>query len=80
MYLMLLLKHYLFYNHLIYTFTNKITLRKTITNLHFCLPPGRSGSERDISAKAREVTARLTSNTRQRQKPETTGDNNCMSF
>ncbi|XP_045458024.1 mitogen-activated protein kinase-binding protein 1 [Melitaea cinxia] len=40
---------------------------------------GRSGSERDISAKAREVTARLTSNnTRQRSKQESTGENNCM--
>ncbi|XP_061381546.1 mitogen-activated protein kinase-binding protein 1-like isoform X3 [Danaus plexippus] len=35
---------------------------------------GRSGSERDISSKAREVTARLTS--RQRPKPENAGDNN----
>ncbi|CAH0713017.1 unnamed protein product, partial [Brenthis ino] len=41
---------------------------------------GRSGSERDISAKAREVTARLTANTRQRQtKQETTGDSNLTS-
>ncbi|XP_041971032.1 mitogen-activated protein kinase-binding protein 1 isoform X2 [Aricia agestis] len=35
---------------------------------------GRSGSERDISAKAREVTARLTTNTRQRNKPDTPPD------
>nr|XP_032525667.1 uncharacterized protein LOC116776567 isoform X3 [Danaus plexippus plexippus] len=35
---------------------------------------GRSGSERDISSKAREVTARLTS--RQRPKQENAGDNN----
>ncbi|XP_068622294.1 mitogen-activated protein kinase-binding protein 1 [Battus philenor] len=31
---------------------------------------GRSGSERDLSAKAREVTARLATNSRQRSKPE----------
>ncbi|RVE45610.1 hypothetical protein evm_009723 [Chilo suppressalis] len=35
---------------------------------------GRSGSERDLSAKAREVTARLTSNTRQRSKPDSQAD------
>nr|XP_049707069.1 uncharacterized protein LOC110377737 isoform X3 [Helicoverpa armigera]XP_049707070.1 uncharacterized protein LOC110377737 isoform X4 [Helicoverpa armigera] len=39
---------------------------------------GRSGSERDLSAKAREVTARLTSNTRQRPK-ETPADANLSS-
>ncbi|XP_013143340.1 PREDICTED: mitogen-activated protein kinase-binding protein 1-like isoform X5 [Papilio polytes] len=37
---------------------------------------GRSGSERDLSAKAREVTARLTTNTRQRAKPEPPPENN----
>ncbi|XP_013176440.1 PREDICTED: mitogen-activated protein kinase-binding protein 1-like isoform X2 [Papilio xuthus] len=37
---------------------------------------GRSGSERDLSAKAREVTARLTTNTRQRSKPEPPPENN----
>uniref|UniRef100_A0A2A4K135 WD repeat-containing protein 55 homolog n=1 Tax=Heliothis virescens TaxID=7102 RepID=A0A2A4K135_HELVI len=39
---------------------------------------GRSGSERDLSAKAREVTARLTANTRQRPK-ETPADANLSS-
>ncbi|CAH4032368.1 unnamed protein product [Pieris brassicae] len=42
------------------------------------LGAGRSGSERDLSAKAREVTNRLTSNSRQRPKQETT-DNNVSS-
>ncbi|KAL4711270.1 hypothetical protein ACJJTC_019111 [Scirpophaga incertulas] len=36
---------------------------------------GRSGSERDLSAKAREVTARLSANTRQRVKPDTNDAN-----
>ncbi|XP_069356780.1 uncharacterized protein Wdr62 isoform X2 [Maniola hyperantus] len=41
---------------------------------------GRSGSERDISAKAREVTARLTSNNKpQRPKQESPGDANLSS-
>ncbi|KAG6443885.1 hypothetical protein O3G_MSEX003097 [Manduca sexta] len=40
---------------------------------------GRSGSERDLSAKAREVTARLTANTRQRAKPEQATDANLSS-
>ncbi|XP_028173339.1 mitogen-activated protein kinase-binding protein 1 [Ostrinia furnacalis] len=42
---------------------------------------GRSGSERDLSAKAREVTARLTSNTRQSRPPkqESTPDANLSS-
>ncbi|KPJ17337.1 Mitogen-activated protein kinase-binding protein 1 [Papilio machaon] len=39
---------------------------------------GRSGSERDLSAKAREVTTRLTTNTRQRSKPEPPPENNCL--
>ncbi|XP_022125962.2 mitogen-activated protein kinase-binding protein 1 isoform X2 [Pieris rapae] len=39
------------------------------------LGAGRSGSERDLSAKAREVTNRLTSNSRQRPKQETTENN-----
>ncbi|XP_047542571.1 mitogen-activated protein kinase-binding protein 1 isoform X3 [Vanessa atalanta] len=39
---------------------------------------GRSGSERDISAKAREVTARLTANTRPRPK-DSPGDPNSVS-
>ncbi|XP_026739904.1 mitogen-activated protein kinase-binding protein 1 [Trichoplusia ni] len=40
---------------------------------------GRSGSERDLSAKAREVTARLTANTRQRPKPEPPAEANMSS-
>ncbi|XP_075988863.1 WD repeat domain 62 isoform X2 [Anticarsia gemmatalis] len=40
---------------------------------------GRSGSERDLSAKAREVTARLTSNTRSRAKPEPPAEANLSS-
>ncbi|CAH0699575.1 unnamed protein product [Spodoptera exigua] len=40
---------------------------------------GRSGSERDLSAKAREVTARLTANTRQRQKQEPPAEANLTS-
>ncbi|KAJ2943467.1 hypothetical protein O0L34_g12274 [Tuta absoluta] len=40
---------------------------------------GRSGSERDLSAKAREVTARLTANTRQRNKPDSPGQDNLSS-
>ncbi|CAK1546413.1 unnamed protein product [Leptosia nina] len=40
---------------------------------------GRSGSERDLSAKAREVTNRLASNTRQRTKQEPTENNNLSS-
>ncbi|CAG4949343.1 unnamed protein product [Parnassius apollo] len=37
---------------------------------------GRSGSERDLSAKAREVTARLATNTRQRSKQEPPAEQN----
>ncbi|CAH2056230.1 unnamed protein product, partial [Iphiclides podalirius] len=37
---------------------------------------GRSGSERDLSAKAREVTARLATNSRQRNKQETPQEQN----
>ncbi|XP_052749075.1 mitogen-activated protein kinase-binding protein 1 isoform X8 [Galleria mellonella] len=40
---------------------------------------GRSGSERDLSAKAREVTARLTANTRQRPKQDTAPEANMSS-
>ncbi|KAL0858742.1 hypothetical protein ABMA27_011216 [Loxostege sticticalis] len=40
---------------------------------------GRSGSERDLSAKAREVTARLTANTRQRPKQEPAPEANMSS-
>lgn len=40
---------------------------------------GRSGSERDLSAKAREVTARLTANTRQRPKPDPPAEANLSS-
>ncbi|XP_035456107.2 uncharacterized protein LOC118280268 isoform X7 [Spodoptera frugiperda] len=40
---------------------------------------GRSGSERDLSAKAREVTARLTANTRQRPKQEPPAEANLSS-
>ncbi|KAJ8706269.1 hypothetical protein PYW08_010895 [Mythimna loreyi] len=40
---------------------------------------GRSGSERDLSAKAREVTARLTANTRQRPKQDAPAEANLSS-
>ncbi|CAB3257466.1 unnamed protein product [Arctia plantaginis] len=59
--------------------TNDVTRPRAASVDHSQRRLGRSGSERDLSAKAREVTARLTANTRPRAKPEPPADANLSS-